>query len=333
MAQSNGWSFRKERPMANKSRAFTITMYSVNGEDLKEEMDHENSFILDQDIKGAMWQLERCPDTGRLHYQGFFVYENPRNFNAVRDKWAPHHIEKMKGRVTQNIIYCGKEETRVLGPWRYGDLPENQGKRKELDSFKDAVKEGKTWDMIIEEHSDVVAKHPGFVSLYRSKHAKKAKLTVEEFRPWQSWTLDLLKEDPHDRHVYWFYDPIGGNGKTFLSKFLVQEQQAFYMNGGKSADICFAYQGERIVIFDYMRDHKDFVGYGPIEQLKNGMFFSPKYQSVMKSFDTPHVIIFANFEPEYSKLSKDRWRVIRFTEEGIFLTYNEGDNYIENQIQ
>lgn len=320
-----------------KSRNWCVTVYSVNGEDIKEDWNHEEKFhslFPENDLpKGWMFQLEKCPETGRLHYQGFFVYPNARQFNAIRVMIAPHHIEKMNGKIKDSEIYCGKEDTRILGPWRYGTLPEQQGKRKELDSFKEAVQSGASWDDIIEEHSTVVAKHPGFVSLYRSKHTKRSRIEIESFRPWQQWTLDLLQQDPHDRHVYWFYDPLGGYGKTFLSKFLVQERGAFYMNGGKSADICFAYQGEKIVIFDYMRDHKDFVGYGPIEQLKNGMFFSPKYQSVMKSFDTPHVIIFANFEPDYTKLSRDRWRIVRFSDAGVFLTYTEEDNIIENQIQ
>lgn len=320
--------------MVNKSRAWTITVYTVGGEDIQEDWEHEEKFLSlfdNEQLMGWMFQLERCPNTQRLHYQGFFLFQNARAFNVVRDLVAPHHVEKMAGRVSQNIIYCGKEESRVAGPWRGGDLPVSQGKRKELDSFKEAVRKGTSWNDIIEDHSDVVAKHPGFVSLYRSKHSKKQRIEVDAWRPWQQWTLDLLVRDPDDRAIFWFYDPDGGNGKTFLSKWLVQENGAFYMNGGKSADICFAYQGERIVVFDYMRDHKEFVGYGAIEQLKNGMFFSPKYQSVMKTFDTPHVIIFANFLLDKEKLSKDRIHIIHFTNGGVF--WQKPNTPIEERIQ
>lgn len=307
-------------------------MYTVNGEDLKEDMDHERNFVMDDSVEGAMWQLERCPETGRLHYQGFFVYKNARTFNSVREKWAPHHIEKMMGRVSQNIIYCGKEDSRVLGPWRHGNLPENQGKRKELDAFKEAVKDGASMDELLEEHSSVIAKHPGFVSLYRSRHAKRARIETDGLRPWQQWTVDLLGGTPQERPVYWFYDPVGGHGKTWLSKYLIQENpgQVFYSNGGKSADILFGYQGEKIVIFDYTRDYKEFVGYGAMEQLKNGIMYSPKYQSVLKHFDTPHVIIFANFIPDYTKLSRDRWHTIEFLEDGrIVKQHNDELEWIQ----
>lgn len=321
--------------MTNKSRGWTITMYTVNGEELNTNMDHQNTFIMDQDIDGAMWQLERCPETQRLHYQGFFVYKNPRNFNAVKDKWSPHHVEKMKGRVSQNILYCGKEDSRVDGPWRYGTLPEKQGKRNDLEAFKDAVKEGATMEELMEQHSNVVAKHPGFVSLYRSRHAKKQKIIPNGFRKWQKWTIHLVNRDPHEREVYWFYDPEGGNGKTWMSKYLIQQYpgQIFYSNGGKAADILFGYQGEKVVIFDYTRDYQEYVGYGAMEQLKNGIMYSPKYQSVLKHFDTPHVIIFANFKPDFTKLSKDRWRIIEFVNHEVYLKYELNGEQIEEKIQ
>ncbi len=79
---------------------------------------------------------------------------------------------------------------------------------------------------------------------------------------------------------------------------------------GKSADIKYGYNGERVVIFDYSRSQEDSINYQVLEDLKNGIFFSPKYQSAMKVFEIPHVIVFANFEPKREKLSADRWAVV-----------------------
>ena len=64
-----------------------------------------------------------------------------------------------------------------------------------------------------------------------------------------------------------------------------------------------------IIIFDIPRSSQQFVSWAGIEEIKNGMFFSAKYESDMVVFDNPHVICFANEEPDYNKLSKDRWKV------------------------
>lgn len=93
---------------------------------------------------------------------------------------------------------------------------------------------------------------------------------------------------------------------VFVFRWLVEHKQAFYCNGGKATDLCHAYNGQPICIFDYVRDAKEYVGYGVIEQLKNGILFSPKYESGLKRFDIPHVFIFANFLLEDGKFSADR---------------------------
>ena len=68
------------------------------------------------------------------------------------------------------------------------------------------------------------------------------------------------------------------------------------------------------MIFDLSRTQEGFFNYSIIENFKNGYLFSPKYESCVKHFDVPHVIIFSNFEPEQAKLSEDRWDIHRFKE-------------------
>lgn len=65
------------------------------------------------------------------------------------------------------------------------------------------------------------------------------------------------------------------------------------------------------IIIDLSRSMEDHVPYEAIEDIKNGIFFSGKYESKMIVRNNPIVIIFANFEPDTSKLSKDRWVITK----------------------
>lgn len=66
-----------------------------------------------------------------------------------------------------------------------------------------------------------------------------------------------------------------------------------------------------ICIFDLSRTQAEKIDaiYMAMEQFKNGRIFSPKYHSATKVFRTPHVVVFANYPPDLSKLSQDRWDI------------------------
>ena len=55
---------------------------------------------------------------------------------------------------------------------------------------------------------------------------------------------------------------------------------------------------------------EDYVSYGSIEKIKNGYFMCSKYESKPIVRNSPHVFIFANFEPELDALSLDRWHIV-----------------------
>ena len=65
----------------------------------------------------------------------------------------------------------------------------------------------------------------------------------------------------------------------------------------------------RAVLFIFPRSVEDYVSYDAIESVKDGIFFSGKYDSGMCLFPNPHVYIFANFLPDLDKLTSDRWKI------------------------
>lgn len=128
---------------------------------------------------------------------------------------------------------------------------------------------------------------------------------------WQQTWIDFLKTPADNRTVHWVYDHKGGNGKSDLTNYLLSHNNAFLVDCGKIADIAYAYDNQPIVVFDLARDTEDYCPYRAMEAFKNGRFFSPKYNSCLKTFTPPHVVVFANYMPDMSKLSEDRWDIIR----------------------
>jgi hypothetical protein len=124
--------------------------------------------------------------------------------------------------------------------------------------------------------------------------------------------LEMLQrlENQSERQVTWIYDEKGNNGKTWLSKYLIANHKAAYYTNCKSADIAHAYNNEQTIIFDFSRSLEGRVNYTILEQLKNGILFSSKYSSKHKIFDTPKMIIMANFYPDTKELSEDRWDIM-----------------------
>lgn len=127
-------------------------------------------------------------------------------------------------------------------------------------------------------------------------------------RDWQAKVVNLLLLQSL-RNVLWIYDSEGNSGKSILSNWLMDNHGAFFCNGGKIADISLAYQNQEIAVFDLPREIAEFTPYRAMECLKDGRFFSPKYQSCVKRFNPCKVVVFCNFLPDRTKMSLDRWQI------------------------
>lgn len=139
-----------------------------------------------------------------------------------------------------------------------------------------------------------------------------------KYYKWQEDILKLISKSCNvkNRKIHWYYDEIGGCGKTMFAKHIILNyENSCYCNAGKANDIKFYVSSVlktnnnklNVCIFDFARSNENYISYQAIEEIKNGIMFCGKYESGLCLFDTPHIIIFANFKPDETKLSMDRW--------------------------
>lgn len=110
----------------------------------------------------------------------------------------------------------------------------------------------------------------------------------------------------------WIWDEEGNNGKTWMAQHLFS-LGAIYLDTTKRADVAQIISTSTptdTYVFNITRKHEDFFNYGTLEAIKDGLLCSPKYESKTISLETPNrVFIFANFTPDRSQMSSDRWEV------------------------
>lgn len=126
-----------------------------------------------------------------------------------------------------------------------------------------------------------------------------------------------VDEDPKfGRKIYWFWESVGGWGKSVLATYFVDQMNAIIVSGAKkdilSGVSSMVVDGKypKLIVVDIPRCNANSFSIQAIESVKNGMFFNEKYESGMCRFPRPHICIFANEPPDVSQMSADRW-VIR----------------------
>ena len=113
--------------------------------------------------------------------------------------------------------------------------------------------------------------------------------------------------------MHWFWDESGNTGKTKLAQQMWKGGAAYFDQTSKK-DVACALLGNiptnDTYVFNITRTHKEYFNYGTLESIKDSLFFSPKYASMTVAIPTPNIVmVFANFAPDQSKMSVDRWDV------------------------
>lgn len=122
-----------------------------------------------------------------------------------------------------------------------------------------------------------------------------------------------------DRKIHVVVDEVGRKGKTEFCRNMCINLKDCIITGGKASDmknqivkykeinnVCPKY-----ILIDCPRSNLQFLSYTGIEEIKNMLFYSGKYEGGMVVGNKPFMCLFMNEEPDLDKMSKDRWNIIR----------------------
>lgn len=231
--------------------------------------------MLSERIRFIICQKESCPDTSRVHFQGYVAFKRPIRMTSVKTILGDDslHLEVSRGTEQDSVNYCSKEDTRIGGPWSYGERQEC-GTRNDLNEVKEMIKDGKSNLQVAE-----------LIPFDRYCRNYKA---FDSYRH----LFNRTKQDWRQLSVYWIWGEAG-TGKSRWAWASAGLENIYLMTSNIWAD---GYEAQEILLLDdwttsqfplrYMLQLMD--GHPLPLQTKGGWTFA--------SWTT--VIITTNFNPE-----------------------------------
>lgn len=251
-------------------------------------------------------------DNGTPHIQGFVVFKSNKGLTAVRRLYPRGHFEIARGTNQQASDYATKDGTNVV---EHGQIPGPAGRTNRYDEFRDWVlaQPSKPNAASVALHFPSIFLNSGRVQAFIDAIYPTPPPEITDYRPYQSILADILNGGPDSRKIYFVVDPHGNSGKSWFAHryFLSRPDDVQILSAGRRDDLAFAIdERKRVFLFDLPRSTSEFLQYSILEQLKNGLVFSSKYESRMKLVPPSHVVVFMNEYPDMTKLSADRYEVL-----------------------
>lgn len=255
------------------------------------------------------------------HLQGYICFPQVKRFREAKAKIGENaHLERMRGTPQQAADYCKKD-----GLFYEDGVPPTGSKGCSVcDRFiqwivsrRDAGEPKPSDREIANEFPVLWLRHQRKLRELAEHMYPETRFETEsnELREWQEvLKTALLDRPPDNRSILFYVDEEGGKGKTFLQRYMLMNHgdKTQVLSVGKRDDIAHAVdESKNIFLFNVPRGGMEFMQYTILEQLKDQMVFSPKYDSKTKLLArVPHVVVFCNEEPNMEKMSADRYMIV-----------------------
>lgn len=143
---------------------------------------------------------------------------------------------------------------------------------------------------------------------------KKPLKLITNLYPWQKEIVDLHETEPDGKTVHWYVDLKGLQGKSSFSKYMAYHHKVLVIQGGAFKDIMniifnWDMDTTTMMIIDIPRKNGNSISIAALECIFNGMITNTKFETGVKMFNPPHIIVFSNFYPNESDLSEGRWNI------------------------
>lgn len=253
--------------------------------------------------------------SGTPHLQGFIIFTRSVRRTRVSGLIPRAHLEPARGTSVQASTYCKKDNDYE----EFGELPQGNKSNALVDtlvSWGDAfiAEEGRapTSPEIAKAHPTAYLRYPRVCRLFENR-APGPNLRDGTLRAWQQELDQRLGAPPDDRTIEFYVDEDGGKGKSWFQAWYLtlHPETTQILSAGKRDDIAHSIcKTKTVFFFNIPRGGMEYLQYTILEQLKDRMVYSPKYNSQMKYLTfVPHVVVFCNEQPDMTKMSLDRYRI------------------------
>ena len=250
-------------------------------------------------------------ESGTPHIQGFVIFKSRKALSTAKSLLGNRsHLEPARGTSEQASTYCKKD-----GDFVEHGVIDQSGKRNDWEALRDYIKQA----VVRPTMGELWEQFPSLVGRYRTSviHAidelyQPPSLEIGQLRDWQRELESELDGEPDDRTIRFVIDAEGNNGKTWFIKYYMFKNPGTcqMLSVGKRDDLAHSLRTSvRVVFLNIPRGCMEYLQYSFLESVKDGMIFSPKYDSTTKFMEQKcHVVVMCNELPDINKLSRDRYK-------------------------